>query len=64
MGDVQAYQGSVGEDRASAAASLYAAGVDVGANLALYHEQHDAGSQAELAAADLMCQWAKSLTPT
>ncbi len=63
MSDVQTYQGSVGEDRATAAASLYAAGADVGTKLAVHQEQHDPESLAELVGAvDLLCQWAKSLT--
>lgn len=62
MGDVQQYQASADEAHASSAASLYAAGAEVGVKLAMHQEQHEAESLAELTqAVDLMCQWSHSL---
>jgi hypothetical protein len=63
MADLESYQRSVGDERAPAAASLYAAGADVGSKLALHQEQHDADSLAQLVGAvEILCQWSKSIT--
>lgn len=62
MGDVGSFQAGATDGWASSAASLYAAGADLGMALAMHNEQRDAESlQGVTAALDLVCQWSASL---